>query len=231
MRILLLIFSILSFGLFGCEMDNINKSENKTYSYLALGDSYTIGTGEVESARYPVQLVDSLEKFGYNIDNFKIIAKNGWATDELYSAVLDSNIDRSFDLVSLLIGVNDQYRGRDTSFFHTQFTKMLNKALEFANNDINRIFLISIPDWGVTPFALERNRDPNKIKNEIDAYNEIVRTEAENRGISYFNITDISRRAANDLTLLADDKLHPSGKMYSLWIERILPDILKKLDN
>jgi lysophospholipase L1-like esterase len=195
--------------------------------YLALGDSYTIGESADDPERWPNQLADLLSQAGYATD-VTIIAGTGWTTDELWDAIQAREISPPYDLVSLLIGVNNQYRGRDIEEYREQFVFLLNKSIEYAGGDANRIIVLSIPDWGVTPFA--GDRDAKQIAQEIDQFNFVNREETENAGGHYIDITPISRQAVNDPVLIAGDGLHPSGKMYARWAELALPvvlDILK----
>lgn len=224
---------ILIFILYGCVDDKpVNKIMNeqsdqiKTYKYLALGDSYTIGESVSENERWPIQLRDSLSSFRLKVDT-KIIAKTGWTTDELDNGIDDVMPSIDYDLVSLLIGVNNQYRGRSRDEFRSEFNALLIRSVNFADSKKENVFVLSIPDWGVTPFAQGRDRD--KITNEIDEFNKVIEEECLNQNVKYFDITDISRLAAEDKSLLAADGLHPSGKMYSKWVERILPSVKLKL--
>jgi lysophospholipase L1-like esterase len=197
-------------------------------SYLALGDSYTIGQGVAENQRYPVQLKDSLNNNGISIEDLKIIARTGWTTDELWNAIENDSLTPPYSMVSLLIGVNNQYRGRDINNYRDEFVNLLNRAIELAGGTNNHVIVISIPDWGVTPFA--QNRDRQKIAEEIDAFNAVNREEAEKAGVIYVDVTPISRLAASQPELLASDGLHPSGEMYKLWVKEIYPiakEILK----
>lgn len=199
------------------------------YSYLALGDSYTIGEAVSDTGRFPVQLVNSLKRNNINIGDAEIIATTGWTTDELSAAIKEKepSLRPKYDLVSLLIGVNNQYRGRDAEEYRKQFKELLNKAVSFAGGDKQKVFVVSIPDWGVTPFA--EGRDRKKIGEEIDLYNKINKEETTKEGITYVDITAISRKADKDKSLNASDGLHPSEKMYSEWVELMLPEVTKKL--
>ncbi|MCF8413210.1 MAG: SGNH/GDSL hydrolase family protein [Melioribacteraceae bacterium] len=219
-----ILIAVVLFSFFGnkCEITK-PEMEPQTYKYLALGDSYTIGESVSESERYPVQLKNRLFDKNIKIDSLKIIAKTGWTTDELNDAINLENPSNDYDLVTLLIGVNNQYRGRSAESFRPEFIELLNRAVGFAKGDSSRVIVISIPDWGVTPFGDRDRRTPAEIGAEIDSYNSIKEEECLNRGIKYIHITDISREAKTDMELLAFDQLHPSGKMYSLWVERILP--------
>jgi lysophospholipase L1-like esterase len=166
---------------------------------------------------------------GYDVVKPKIIARTGWTTDELLKAIEAENLDdTTFNFVSLLIGVNNQYRGYDFNRYETEFLELVDLALEFAGNDTSSVFVVSIPDYGVTPFG--QAGDPEKIANELDEYNSYAEQICADRGIKYFYITDISREAADDASLIADDNLHPSGKMYKRWVDRIIPWFIEKLN-
>ena len=195
--------------------------------YLALGDSYTIGESVQSSERWPVQLVNLLRKEQIEIDEPLVIAKTGWTTDELIDSVEKQNPDGTYDLVSLLIGVNNQYRGRSTEEYREEFRTLLKRSIAFAAGKASHVIVLSIPDWGVTPFA--EGRDGEQIGIEIDEFNTINLEEAERRGVHYVNVTPISREASDNPTLVADDGLHPSGKMYEAWAHLVLPTVLPVL--
>ena len=194
--------------------------------YLALGDSYTIGESVNESERWPVQLAGLLENHGFKID-VTIIARTGWTTDELWDGIQAREISPPYDLVSLLIGVNNQYRGRDLEEYRESFVFLLNKSIEYAGGDPSRVFVLSIPDWGVTPFA--GSRDTEQIGREIDQFNTVNRDETEKAGAHYVDITPTSRQALHNPSLIAEDGLHPSGSMYAGWAELSLPVVLEIL--
>jgi lysophospholipase L1-like esterase len=208
--------------------DNSNSMQNKL-NYLALGDSYTIGEAVSDTGRFPVQLVSSLQKNNISVNTPEIIATTGWTTDELMSAIKkkESSLLPKYDLVSLLIGVNNQYRGRDAEEYRAQFKELLQKSISFAGGDKSKVFVVSIPDWGVTPFA--EGRDRKKIGEEIDLFNKINKEETVKEGITYVDITPESRNAVTDKSLIASDGLHPSEKMYKEWVDLILPEATKKL--
>ena len=190
--------------------------------YLALGDSYTIGETVLETERFPIQLSTQLNKLGYNINSPVIIAKTGWTTDELSAALDQKEPIGKYDFLTLLIGVNNQYRGKSAEEFREEFKILLQRAVGYTKS-IGNVIVVSIPDWGVTPFALKKGRDPKKVSEEIQLFNSIKEEETKNAGAIFISITDISKNTAVDKTLLAEDELHPSAKMYSLWVEKIIP--------
>jgi lysophospholipase L1-like esterase len=201
---------------------------SKTYSYLALGDSYTIGEGVPIYESFPYQTVQGLRKAGYSLYAAEIVAKTGWTTDELQAGISNSHLLASYDLVSLLIGVNNQYRGRSMQEYTQQFEALLQQAIGFAGNQPTHVFVLSIPDWGVTPYASGKNSAT--IAHEIDAFNAVNKLFADKYSVNYIDITPGTRLAANDTSLLAADQLHPSGKEYERWalklagaVQQLLP--------
>ena len=198
-----------------------NQTEEKKLKYLALGDSYTIGEGVGEEERYPVLLSESLKGFDIHLSEIKIIARTGWTTDELSEAIDKAELSKPWELVTLLIGVNNQYRGRSPESYRSEFVALLERSIDFAGGRKDRVIVLSIPDWGVTPFA--EGRDREKIASETDAYNGINREESERAGVSWLDVTTISREAALKPELLAADGLHPSGLMYRYWVKDLLP--------
>ena len=227
---IILILLLLSFTFCSEEEKNYSfMEEENNYTYLALGDSYTIGESVDTKDRFPVQLTAQLNSSNYNVSIPEIIAQTGWTTNELLSEINKNEPIGKFSIVTLLIGVNNQYRGGDLEVYREEFKVLLNKAISYTSEPKN-VIVLSIPDWGVTPFAINMGRDPNKIKSEIDQFNEINKAESLLLGVSYINITDISREAENDESLLAQDGLHPSGKMYSLWVERMIETAKNILD-
>lgn len=191
--------------------------------YLALGDSYTIGEGIAENGRWPVQLAHALRNEGIALDDPRIIATTGWTTDELSAAIDEAGLHGAFGFVSLLIGVNNQYRGRSVDEYHGEFSALLKRAVAFANNDPARVLVLSIPDWGVTPFAIQSGRDRDVIANELDAYNAAARDVCVEQDITFVDITPISRERGAEPAMLADDGLHPSALMYAEWARLALP--------
>lgn len=197
--------------------------EHNSYTYLALGDSYTIGESVKEEERFPLILANRLKKKSINMAAPHIIARTGWTTDELLSAISQQAPPNTFDLVSLLIGVNNQYRNYDINTYYKEFEDLLKIAIQKAKDNARHVFVISIPDYGVTPFAKHRNTD--KIAKEIDDYNRIASNITQKYAVKYFDITPISRKAKQDLSLIAEDGLHPSGKMYEAWVNLIFDEV------
>lgn len=194
-----------------------NTADTSSLNYLALGDSYTIGEGVLPEQKWPEQLADSLVKRNIVINDLKVIAQTGWTTANLITAIAFEN-PADYDIVSLLIGVNNQYLKLPLDQYREEFQQLLQRAIELTKeNDPRAVFVLSIPDYGYTPFG-ELNQEV--ISNEIDEYNAINFQISSSYGVNYFNITEISRR--NDSDLVASDNLHPSAKQYSLWVERIL---------
>ncbi|HEX6181890.1 MAG TPA: SGNH/GDSL hydrolase family protein [Chitinophagaceae bacterium] len=187
----------------------------QTYTYLALGDSYTIGEGVPLYDSFPYQAVQLFRKSGRMFQAPEIIAKTGWTTDELSAGIAKTTLQPSYDLVSLLIGVNNQYRGRTLEEYTVQFEALLQQAIGFAGNHPSHVVVLSIPDWGATPFAA--GHDLQKIAREIDAFNMVNQTIAGRYRTHYIDITPGTRTSANDESMLVADKLHPSGKEYARW--------------
>lgn len=188
--------------------------------YLALGDSYTIGEAVAAHGRWPAELVQRLRRAGVAIDDPRIVAVTGWTTDELAQGMDAASLAPAYDLVTLQIGVNNQYRGRTPDEYRDQFASLLARAVMLAGGHAARVVVVSIPDWGVTRFAHEQGRDRARIAAELDAYNAIARDESHRAGAHFVDITAISRTHP---TLVADDGLHPSAAQYALWVEAIEP--------
>lgn len=196
-------------------------------TYLALGDSYTIGHAVEEAGRFPVQLADSLRNRGFQVEPPEIIAKTGWTTDELAQGIADAEIEgQRYGLVSLLIGVNNQFRGRPVEGYRPEFTDLLGQAITFAGGDTSRVFVVSIPDYAFTPFG---NGNPD-ISQGIDEYNAANREITESYGIQYFDITPISREGLEKPELVASDGLHPSGEQYRRWVNLMVNEIESLLE-
>ena len=195
--------------------------DQQPFRYLALGDSYTIGESVAESERWPVQLAAALRNKNIAINDPEIIAKTGWTTGELKTGIADAQPAGPYDLVTLLIGVNNQYRGLSQEAYREEFVGLLETAVTFANNNPTDVIVVSIPDWGATPFAHRQDREA--IGAEIDAFNATNRNATEQAGAHYIDITPISRKALTDASLTAEDFLHPSGEMYAEWVTLIAP--------
>jgi len=187
-------------------------------SYLALGDSYTIGEGVAVDQRWPNQLVDRLTDSLVFVEDLKIIAKTGWRTDQLKEAIEMENPE-NYQMVSLLIGVNNQFQNRPFDVFQTEFVELLNTAISLSGAD-SLVFVVSIPDYGLTPFG---QNNAATIASELDAYNSYMSEVCLQKQIPFVNITDISRELGDGDGALAPDNLHPSGLQYGKWVERILP--------
>jgi len=194
--------------------------------YLALGDSYTIGEDVSAQARWPMQLAEKLRRRGIAIDDPQIVAVTGWTTDELSAGMDQAAFAPGYDLVTLLIGVNNQYRGRPIEEYREQFRALLIRAVALAGHQAERVIVVSIPDWGVTPFGYASGRDRKQIAQELDDFNAIARVEATEGGAHFVNITGISHEHAG---LVASDGLHPSGAQYALWTDAIEPVVTKTL--
>jgi lysophospholipase L1-like esterase len=196
-------------------------------TFLALGDSYTIGESVDSASRWPVQLVNALRADGWNVEDPLVIARTGWTTAELAAGIEERRPEGPFDLVSLLIGVNNQYRGLPLEEYRMEFSDLLHTAVTLAGGDEGKVLVVSIPDWGVTPFARDRNRE--EISSEIDAFNDAARSVCEDQGVAFVSVTEVSRRASTETALVAEDGLHPSGAMYGLWVEAVLPEVRRIL--
>lgn len=197
------------------------------YTYLALGDSYTIGEQVSSDENFPHQTVALLHKQGIEVAKPVIIATTGWTTDELAASIREHNIVDNFSFVTLLIGVNNQYRGRDLENYKEEYTQLLDIAIRYANGHTQNVFVLSIPDWGVTPFA--EGKDRAQIAKDIDAYNAAKKEITLAHKCHYIDITDSTRKNGTTAEYLAEDGLHPSGKEYKIWAERLAPEVAKVL--
>lgn len=209
-------------------LEDLNPPEN--FKILALGDSYTIGQSVCISCRFPEQLKDSLI---VNLDpqdtfSLEIIAQTGWTTTNLISAIATSNTSSDHNLVTLLIGVNNQYQGKPFALYETEFITLVNTAIALAGNDPSNLIVVSIPDYAYTPFG--QNYNPEQISQQLDAYNLYAQNYCQDNSLSYVYITDITRQGMINPELVASDNLHPSGLAYSKFVERILPLAIEKLD-
>jgi len=222
--------NIKQVGLFLCAVVLLFNSGCKTQSavlYLALGDSYTIGESVDQNQRWPVQLVEALQDSGIQISGSRIIAKTGWTTLDLKEAIADADLNPPYKLVSLLIGVNDQYDGLDFTKYPGRFEFLVKKSIELTGGNPDHVLVVSIPDYSVTPFGQKKN--PDKIERELAEYNATNKAITDRLGAYYVNITPGSKKALNDRSLIAGDGLHPSGKMYTQWVEQIMPVLLPEM--
>lgn len=208
--------------------------EKNTIRYLALGDSYTIGQSVSVSQRWPVQLAAQLQAelpdTIYYIGAPSIIARTGWTTGNLLQAIAsaEDTLMPPYSLVSLLIGVNNQYQNRPIDIYRAEFRELLERAISFAGNDPSRVIVLSIPDYAYTPFG-QGSFNPTLISSQIDQYNAINLGITQEYGVAYFDITPISRRGLDEPWLVASDGLHPSGAMYALWVAEALEYVVGAL--
>ncbi len=203
-----------------CLQAQVSK-DKAPFKILALGDSYTIGEGVAENDRFPNQLGELLMLKGYKMESVEIIAKTGWRTDQLMSAIDQLKPARNYDLVTLLIGVNNQYQGKLRDDYPHEFKELVDVAISLAGGHANRVLVLSIPDYSYTPFGQKKER-PAKISNEINFYNRNNKIISKQYGVLYVNITRLSRAGLKDPSLLAPDGLHPSGKLYGMWVHEII---------
>lgn len=206
---------------------NPDTSSRITYNWLALGDSYTIGQSVQPTERFPAQTVSILKSDSIKFSNPIYIATTGWTTTSLINAINQQNPTDTFDLVTLLIGVNDQYQRMDTGGYRTRFTQLLIKAITLAKNNKKRVVVLSIPDYSVTPFVSAS--DKSRVSKEIDQFNFINKQVTLSYNVAYIDITPSTRQAATDPSLIANDGLHPSGKEYAKWAQLLAPEIKKAI--
>jgi len=212
--------------IFSCAKNNgspMPTPENTTHTFLALGDSYTIGQSVLSSENFPNQTIQLLKGQGYDFNAAEIVATTGWTTDELQNNINNRNFTPPYDIVTLLIGVNNQYRGRPVDAYKPEFENLLKQAIQFAGGKADHVIVLSIPDWSVTPFAAGRDRD--QIAREIDEYNSANKNTSETYKVNYIDITPWTREAVNDLSFIASDGLHPSAKEYKRWSEKLADKI------
>jgi lysophospholipase L1-like esterase len=195
--------------------------------FLALGDSYTIGEGVAEGERWPSYLTRRLDLEGLGITDVQLVAQTAWTADELADAIDAARPKGPFDLVTLMIGVNDQYRSRPVDAFLPEYERLLLRSIDFAGGEPGRVIAVSIPDWGATPFA--KGRDRSRIAREIDAYNMRSRELARRAGVAWVDVTPASRATLSEPSLVTADGLHPSGQMYARWSELIAPAAIAAL--
>ncbi|WP_235296508.1 SGNH/GDSL hydrolase family protein [Portibacter marinus] len=210
--------------------EELAEEEVITLNYLALGDSYTIGESVSETERFPYQLIHSEFSKPHDIGNYKIIARTGWTTRDLLDAMDKEVLEAGqWDFITLLIGVNNQYQGKPFSQYEKEFNELMDRAIALLEGDASRLIVVSIPDYSVTPFAA--SRDPEKIATELKRYNDYNEKIAKERDAQYVYITDLTQDAKDDLSLLAEDQLHPSGKNYGQWVERMVPKVEGVIEN
>jgi len=215
------LFICLAFSIF---QQAFSQGMQKTnYTYLALGDSYTIGHSLPIAENFPNQTVQLLSTAGYDIDSPTVVAKTGWTCEELQWGMKNRSLQNRYDIVSLLIGVNDQYRGGKIEDYGIQFEELVKQAVELANKNPAHVFVLSIPDWGATPFA--EGQDCKLIAKELDSFNHINKALAKKMNVNYIDITPGSREVSQDHTLVAADGLHPSAKEYKRWAEKLAASI------
>lgn len=208
-------------------MTPTNPLSDTGLNYLALGDSYTIGESVGENERFPYYLAALLGSVGMPVKTPRYIARTGWSTIALQNAIESNEPLGTYDFVTLLIGVNDQYQRLDTAGYRIRFQQLLNKAVQLANNKPSRVFVLSIPDYSATPFVGTTDKD--RVRKEVDAFNNINKQITLQQNIAYIDITPESRRVAVDPTLLANDGLHYSGKEHMIWAELAVAEIRKAL--
>lgn len=215
-------------GIDNGKFENTEEIESDTIGqtglrFLALGDSYTIGQNVTVAERWPVILAKDLAQLNIKVRNPEIIATTGWTTANLLSRLSNYNPTQTFDMVSLLIGVNNQFQEQSIETYKNEFRALLTKSVAYTGGRREKVFVLSIPDWGVSQYAAGYNR--SKIAQEIDQFNAVAKEECLKEKILFINITDISRQALNDPTMLANDGLHFSGKMHKLWVDAVIPQI------
>jgi len=230
-RTLILLIALVSFSC--CSVKNTNESEPfqpRTIKLLSLGDSYTIGESVCQTCRFPEQLKEGL-KPSFNLQTtfeLQVIATTGWTTTNLINAIANQNPPPNYDLVTLLIGVNNQYQNKPFSLYETEFPELIATAITKAKGDKNKVIVVSIPDYAFTPFG-QNNGNPTTISEQLDQYNAFAQNYCEQNNITYVNITDITREGLNNPELVASDGLHPSELAYTKFVERILPLAIEKL--
>lgn len=223
-------WNLLFFGLFflfgACQEDVASVVASKNIKILSLGDSYSIGESVCASCRFPEQLKDSIAKRLRSEDaiSVQVIATTGWTTTQLKNAVASANLTNQFDLVTLLIGVNNQYQNKPFALYEQEFPELLQTAIDLAKGDVKKVVVVSIPDYAYTPFGQNRP-NPVLISQQLDAYNAFAEQTATNRGVAFVQITDITRLGLQHPNLVASDGLHPSSLAYTKFVERILPKV------
>ncbi|SNS77620.1 Lysophospholipase L1 [Ekhidna lutea] len=222
---------ILCFLIFtSCATQKTDSMKEDGFIHLALGDSYTIGEAVDVGERWPVQLARRLRKDSIQVDPV-IVATTGWTTDELLAGIVKADVEGTYDFVSLLIGVNNQYRGYPIDQYEKEFKQLLDQAIQFAGGNPYNVMVVSIPDYGVTPFATKKMLDEEKIARELDNYNAIAEKITKLRDVKFIDITPGSKKAKDDPSLIASDGLHPSGKMYTQWVDQMYEHVFNNLSS
>ena len=226
----ILLVCLLITGFVSCKEESSPEVDNQVretqLTYLALGDSYTIGESVEPEERWPVQLTEKLRAEGIAIQVPRIIATTGWTTQDLLRAMDSQLKNEKYDLVSVSIGVNNQYQGKSIDEYREDLYEVFKRAITYSESGVSGVFAVSIPDYGVTPFGAQ---NAEEIARELDEFNKVFEEVASEFGVDFYNITPISREAANQPDLIAQDQLHPSGKMYKLWVEHFYPEVKQKV--
>ena len=225
MRTILFFFLLFPLLSLACRHEAVVKPPVR---YLALGDSYTIGHGVPETDRFPLQLAERLRADGWGAGDPRIVATTGWTTGSLLNALKNDALEHDYDLVSMLIGVNNQYQGRPLAEYELEFNQLLDSAVVYAGGDPAKVFVLSIPDYAYTPYGQSRP-NPGQISGQIDIFNAKNKALTEARGIRYFDITPLSRQGLEEPSLVASDGLHPSGEMYRRWIDLFYAAVIQML--
>ncbi|MBC2844196.1 SGNH/GDSL hydrolase family protein [Winogradskyella flava] len=226
-----LLVLVLGFIVFTCKSNDDEVSVTpQFYNILSLGDSYTIGQSVCDTCRFPEQLKDSLVAGFPDVDSFslRVIAQTGWTTTSLINAIDNENLSNTYDVVTLLIGVNNQYQNRPFSLYEEEFPLLATKAIELAQGNVNKVIVVSIPDYAYTPFG-QGFGFSETTSEDIDQYNNFAEGYCNSNGITFINITDITRQGLDNPDLVASDGLHPSELAYSLFVERLLPVVISKI--
>lgn len=224
---------LFAFGVMGCtstteiKPEQIPTMSKRSKTYLALGDSYTIGTAIAFPDNFPNQLADSVFSVDATEVSVKIVAQNGWRTDDLQRGIKRTDLDDKYDLVSLLIGVNNQYQGLPLTDFEIDFRSLLDTAIRYSGNDKNHIFVVSIPNYGYTPFGADKKEETTA---DLEKFNGLSNSICDEYGIDFYNITDISLEAETNAEFRAKDDLHPSKEQYAAWVNSFLDKVMEKLE-
>lgn len=242
LKIIAIVFGSIAFA--QCSVENSNANTNigtdievepisRQLKYLALGDSYTIGESVCETCRFPEQLKSGLENsYPNDVFSLKIIATTGWTTTNLITAINTQNPDSNYDLVTLLIGVNNQYQRKPFSIYEQEFPELVATGIRLAKGDKSKLIVVSIPDYAYTPFGKRLGTATSAvISSDLEKYNAFAKNYCMDNSIEFINITDITQQGLENPNLVATDGLHPSELAYSKFVERILPKAVTILAN